>query len=651
MRPGILVLLAAAAAGAQTSSSTNGWSFTDILQTSTDVLVADIVSGFATDDGSQVTVKATLRVVRVLSGSATAGSDLAVTWQYQPTLIQSPAITSQVPHVRGLWFLREKKPLKASVMMLSLGGFYLPAGDNPRYYAQNAPLPYKVACEVAPVIEDLVTRHGDDLVPRAYMPVPGAPPPAWTLTVTQYNALIMALQGTGKSAAEAYAYFTALPDPTLKLIGIQGRLDTGDTTALFDLEKNLAALAPALNRSSMPLTGMGRRHSYEPARRSRSRPPRHRRDCRARHRRQHRLSVSVDPQPRVSAVPDRHARQSESRHARRRADEPLPLLKDSALWASEMSANCPNSSPLNDVAAEQKDIRFWKQWWESHRDAIAKTVTLPNVVAPARYNIPESPGGPPVAVPIEVRFLSLLMRAATPAHDPVAGQLTPSDREIYQQVVAAANAKLADIQKRVDEMINAARIAGTFPTMIGDDRLPVAKAAGDELRSRLSPAGWQVIDKFVNQAMGAGMIGSPRPIAYPTFVFRARFFGASSATASASSDAPAAVAACAGLRFSARLRFSASMMSITGATCSARRRHHLLALDLVLDHLLQILAILVVVLLRLEIRFQRRDQHLRHGEFLLLHQAGVGAELLHLPDLVLEVHGVRQDALRARAAG
>ena len=53
------------------------------------------------------------------------------------------------------------------------------------------------------------------------------------------------------------------------------------------------------------------------------------------------------------------------------------------------------------------------------------------------------------------------------------------------------------------ETMNAARIAGTFPTMVADDRLPVAKAATDDFRSRLSPAGWQVIDTFVNEGMGA----------------------------------------------------------------------------------------------------------------------------------------------------
>ena len=79
-----------------------------------------------------------------------------------------------------------------------------------------------------------------------------------------------------------------------------------------------------------------------------------------------------------------------------------------------------------------------------------------------------------------------------------------------------------------------------------------------------------------------------------------------------------------------------------------RSLHHVAALDLVLDHLLQVVAVGVVVFLRLEILLQGGDQHLRHGEFLLLHQAGVGAKLLHLPDLVLVIHGVRKNPLGAR---
>jgi hypothetical protein len=531
MRPAVLFLLAAAAC-AQTFSSHSGWSFTDTLQTATDVLVADIVSGSAVDDGSQVSVNATLRVVRVLSGGAVAGAGLTIQWQYRPMPLESPAITSTVPKVRGLWFLRRSggklQPLQAAVMMSSLGGVYLPAGDAPRYYSQTAPLAYKIACEIAPVIEDLVFRHGDDLGPHASYSPDAGPPPQWVRTVTQFNALTMALQGLGKAAAEAYAYFSSMPDPRLKLAGIQGRLQTGDATALFDLEKNLPVLAPALDPGFMPMTGMGI-------------------DLRANLPAAHalgRLAVGETPLPGIEGG-------AASQLVSTGSPEFLPylvvmlgspspatrdmalmsfcqLLRDRKFWTPEMSGNCPNRAPLNDLAAEQKDIRFWKEWWQTHRVEIAATVALPDVSAPARYNVTDNTVWQPVEIPMEIRFLSLLNMAGSHAdhyhdaggalvdspgpvpHDPVAQQLTPEDRASYEQICAGVNAKLAAIQKRSDEMLNAARIAGTRPPVIADERIPALKSGLDDLRNRLSPAGWQVVEKFLNEmAIGMGRMAAP----------------------------------------------------------------------------------------------------------------------------------------------
>ena len=62
---------------------------------------------------------------------------------------------------------------------------------------------------------------------------------------------------------------------------------------------------------------------------------------------------------------------------------------------------------------------------------------------------------------------------------------------------------------------------------------------------------------------------------------------------------------------------------------------------------MQIVAVGVVVFLRLEIGFQRRNQHLGEVQFLLLHQAGVGAELIHLADFIPVVHGMGEKALGA----
>ncbi|MBS1853810.1 MAG: hypothetical protein JST11_00475, partial [Acidobacteria bacterium] len=519
MRWAIPFLLTATAC-AQTYSSHSGWNFADTLQTASDVLVGDIVSGSAVDDGSQVSVKATLRVVRVLGGNAVAGSVLAIQWQYRPAPLESPAVTSTVPRVTGLWFLRRAEgklqPLQASVMMSRLGGFYLPAGDAPRYYSASAPVPYKIACEIAPVIESLVARHGDDLGPHApQAPVAGAPP-EWVQTVTQFRALTMALQGLGKNAAEAYAYFSSMPDPRLKLIGIQGRLETGDASALFDLEKDFGVIAPVLNGGSMPMTGMGI-------------------DVRVNLPAAHalgRLAIGETPLPGIEGG-------AASQLASTRSPEFLPylivmlgspspstrdlalmsfcqLLRDGKFWTAEMPGYCPNRAPLNDPATEQKDIRFWREWWQAHRVEIAKTVALPGVSAPARYNIPENTNWQPVEIPMEIRFMSLLNMAGSQSghyhdaggalvqgpspgpHDPVAPQLTPADRESYEQVCTAMNAKLAAIQKRSEEILNAARVAGTFPPVIADDRLPALKSGLDDLRNRLSPAGWRVVERFLN---------------------------------------------------------------------------------------------------------------------------------------------------------
>ncbi len=532
MRPAILLLLAATAF-AQTSSSHSGWSFTDTLQTATDVVVGDIVSGSAVDDGSLVSVTAAVRVVRVLSGRAAAGAELAIQWQYRPSPFEGPAVTSTVPKVRGLWFLRRSEgkigALQAAVTMSSLGGFYLPAGDAPRYYNESAPLGYKIACEVAPVIEDLVARHGEDLGPHApQAPVAGAPP-AWAQTVMQFNALTMALQGTGKSAAEAYQYFTSMPDARLKLVGIQGRLETGDASALLDLEKNLSVVMPALNGGSMmPMTGMGA-------------------DVRANLPAAHALGRLATGETALPGIEGGAA----SQLASTRNPEFLPylmvmldspsastrdlslmalcqLLRDQKFWMVEMAGYCPNRAPLNDSAAEQKDIGFWKEWWQTHRAEIAKTVTLPTVVAPARYRVAENKGWQAVEVPMEIRFMSLLnmvrsvsdhfhegggavVQGAQPGpHDPIAPQLSAADREAYEQVCAAVNAKLAAIQKHVEEMMNAARVGGTLPPMISDERLPVLKSGLDDLRNRLSRGGWLVVEKFFNDmGISMGRVSTP----------------------------------------------------------------------------------------------------------------------------------------------
>ena len=117
-------------ASAQTYSSHSGWNFTDTLQTASDILVADVTAGSAVDNGSQVTVTATLHAVRVLGGDIAPGADLTLQWQYQPGPGEGPAVTTKVAQTRGLWFFHKnpqgaREPLKAS-MMSPMGGSFLP---------------------------------------------------------------------------------------------------------------------------------------------------------------------------------------------------------------------------------------------------------------------------------------------------------------------------------------------------------------------------------------------------------------------------------------------------------------------------------------------------------------------------------------------
>ena len=539
------ILTVVVSASAQTYSAHSGWSFTDTLQTASDILVADVTAGSAVDNGSQVTVKATLHVVRVLGGDIAPGADFALEWQYQPGPGEGPAVTTKVAQTRGLWFVHKNpqgtlEPLKAGAMG-SMGGVFLPLGagipSGPLSYTDAQPLQSKVAREIGSAIEDLVTQHAADLVPHRLEVMAGGPAPAWVRTRTTYQSLTMTLESLNQAAAAGvYQYFSTLPDLNLKTLGIFGRLSAGDTSAIFDLEKNLPSMASSFDawNHMPPLMGLDLRTDLPAA---------------------HALARIALSDTTVPGLEGGLA----FTLARTRSLEMLPYLvvmlsspesgirgsalmsfcqllgpmpTPTALWSPEMAGYCPKGSPLNDRDLEQKDTQFWKQWWESHRDEIAKTVTLPTVAAPARYLAPPNKGWQEVTeVPMEVRFESLLHTTAAmppehyhaadgtivegppPApHDPLSGQLNLADREIFRQVTESANAKLAAVQTRAQQMMNAARIAGTPPDLqqskaLNADRQAALRTGLDDLQAKLSGEGWQSVERFL-KGMSIGMARS-----------------------------------------------------------------------------------------------------------------------------------------------
>ena len=521
-------------ASAQTYSH-SGWSFSDTLQTASDVLVADITSGSAADNGSQVTVKATLHAVRVLSGDINAGADLVVEWHYRPNPGESPAVTTKVPLARGLWFLRKDsngalEPMQAG-MMSPMGNSFLPLGASAPSYADGEPLQTKVAREIAAALEELATEHAAALAPR--------PPErtVWSNPRAQYQSLTVALQAIDQAAAiEVYQSLSMLPDPNLKALGIFGRLRAGDAAVIFELERNLATVLSAnraLETHPVSLNGLNLRGNLAAA---------------------HALARIALSDTTISGLDGELALVL----ARTRSAEMLPYLMvmlgspepgirdsalmsfgfllgpmpdPSALWEPEMAGYCPMGSPVNDREIEQKDIQFWTQWWESHREEIAKTVALPTAAAPARYGAARREEG---EIPIEVRFEFLLhmsadkrpehyhaedgtiVEAPPPVpdgpHDPVSGQLEPADREIFHQVIESVNGKLAAVQERGRQIANAVRITGTMPTREQSRELDAGRTAAlrtglAELQSKLSPEGWQTVERFLKPT-GAAAVGA-----------------------------------------------------------------------------------------------------------------------------------------------
>ncbi len=530
------VLCLAVCASAQSDSAHSGWNFSDTLETATDVLVADLAGGSAADNGSQVAVQATLHTLRILRGSVAAGIDLPVRWTYRPAPFEPPAVTANVPHVRGLWFLRKNadgsfEALQAG-SIAPMGGYFLPLGTTAPVYAESEPLQTKVAREIAAAIEDLVAQHAAELTPHRFENPHGTALAPGLQTRNTFHSLQMALQGLEPSASgEAYRRFSSLPDPNLQAIGILGRLSTGDTSAAFDLEKNLPSILSAMdavNPTGLVIMGLDL---------SKDLPAAHALA---------RIALGDTPLPGLEGgLPMTLARTGRPEflpYFMTMLESPEPgvrdstlmgfclLLKGSAFWIPGMSGNCPSRSPLGSPDEEHRYIQFWKEWWTMHRDDVARAVTLPEVYPPARYGA-SRPGFRQIReVPMEARFEAMMgiIGARQPdhyhaaddsivngpppgPHDPVSGQLNPADREVLHQVLEAVNSKLAEVQASARRMADVARAAGTPPSpeqgrALNAIRQEALKGGLDSLKSQLSPEGWQTVERFL-KTMGIGVYG------------------------------------------------------------------------------------------------------------------------------------------------
>ena len=161
---------------------------------------------------------------------------------------------------------------------------------------------------------------------------------------------------------------------------------------------------------------------------------------------------------------------------------PMAGGKPDSFWQREMSDYCPHKSPIGDREEESRDLAFWKNWYTSKVDEIRRVANLPQVVMPARYSMP-SGLQEMTEVPMEERFyagvVSIAMHTADHSHDAsgaiqagppprpfpdlVLPKLFRGDPEIYQREVAAVSERLAALQKRATDLMNAARLNGGRP--------------------------------------------------------------------------------------------------------------------------------------------------------------------------------------------
>ena len=491
------------------TSSNNGWNFRDTLGGASDVIVADITNGTGIDNGSVVGVQATLNIVRVLAGNLTPGAGLTLEWQYHPASFESPAVTTRVPKLRGLFFLRKApsggfETLQASGPFAPLGGYTLPleTGDSVFCPADES-LQSKLACELGTALESLVARHPADFEPhRPQAPSNGALVP-WVQTRMQYQAVRFTLDALdATAAAPVYKRLAALPDANLKSAGLAGRLRGGDIDTIFDVEKNLSLLLSTNDAGSLSFA----MNNLDLAGHS---PAAHALG---------RLAISENPLPgaegaftfRIGWTRDPQflpylAVMLENPDSATRSSVILAfctlLAKPNRLWQPRMTEFCPAQTPIRDRDEAARDTAFWTQWWTEHREAIAADIELPSVSVPARYRSRPSPNAP-VEAPIEIRFQSLLNMIANGGADPVASRLNPADRDTYRQVVKITSERIQTLQKQGQDMINAARIAGKSPDPEQSKSLwasqeTTLKSGVEQLQNKLSPEGWKAVETFL----------------------------------------------------------------------------------------------------------------------------------------------------------
>ncbi len=211
------------------------------------VLVGDIVSGQAVDQGTSVSCNVSVLVDRVLKGDLQAGQSIAVAWQFEPLPNEGPQITTKVVRARALFFLHKNEEsgayevIRAGFYTLPMGGYFLPVPSGPLQglflYAGGSNFEAKLAGELGAALETIAVKDGDAL-DVYYAPPPfggSAPSPkAPHQDVDQFQSLCLLFNElNAQAAADVSHYFAGSPFAHLQAIGLLGELKLKETSAIL----------------------------------------------------------------------------------------------------------------------------------------------------------------------------------------------------------------------------------------------------------------------------------------------------------------------------------------------------------------------------------------------------------------------------------
>ncbi|MGC4048956.1 MAG: hypothetical protein QM757_05465 [Paludibaculum sp.] len=336
---------------------------------------------------------------------------------------------------------------------------------------------------------------------------------ASTAEQTWFANRASALQSLAPSStAGVYQVLAASPLPNLQMIGLAGRLQQNDPSALVALERNFAALARtryALGVANTLRPELLRADSAAPAILGRLA-----------------LSETIFPDlerytaqllpstHRIEALPYLMAMFESPRFEQRQTTvralcELLPSLSEgsgdgTSLWnGPAMRSKCLSERPPVDDQEAEEVFAFWRAWWASTQPLLEREAGLLAVPSPERYrNGPSSRAVERAALTREQWFLMCVRHYGSwlrelPEHRRTHSGLLLNPRltQADQDALAAILAQSYQGLYATDEELRRAEIAARSAAHPTD---PVAVQAVRDTRARLARAGLQQIAEILS---------------------------------------------------------------------------------------------------------------------------------------------------------